>query len=151
MTLAAGGRDILLAYQPVGPNAKRLATLMRMFPNAKFSTLVDDARNLAAISRVAVAENIVLPLYVDINVGMNRTGILPGPPRCSCTAICARPRACRRPACTGTTATCVPPIRRPRGHGRPDIRAGLGNARAIAAPKGCRCPAWSSAAPPPSR
>ena len=32
----------------------------------------------SALSRTAVAENIVLPLYVDINVGMNRTGILPG-------------------------------------------------------------------------
>ena len=79
MTATAGGEDILLAYQPVGPNAKRLATLMRMFPNTRFSTLVDDARNLAAISRVAVEENLVIPLYLDLNVGMNRTGILPGP------------------------------------------------------------------------
>ena len=79
MTLAAGGRDVLLAYQPVGPNVRRLATLMRRFPDAKLSTLVDDAANLATISRTAAAENIVLPLYVDINVGMNRTGILPGP------------------------------------------------------------------------
>ena len=79
MTLAAGGRDVLLAYQPVGPNLRRLATLMRRFPDAMLSTLVDDTRNLAAISATAVAENIVIPLYVDINVGMNRTGILPGP------------------------------------------------------------------------
>jgi D-serine deaminase-like pyridoxal phosphate-dependent protein len=53
--------------------------VMRRFPDAKLSTLVDDAANLATISRTASAENIVLPLYVDINVGMNRTGILPGP------------------------------------------------------------------------
>jgi D-threonine aldolase len=79
MTLTAGGRDVLLAYQPVGPNMRRLATLMRRFPDAKLSSLVDDTRNLATISRTAVAENVVLPLYVDINVGMNRSGILPGP------------------------------------------------------------------------
>ena len=79
MTLSAGGRDILLAYQPVGPSVRRLATLMRRFRDATLTSLVDDARNLAVISRTAVAENIVMPLYVDINVGMNRTGILPGP------------------------------------------------------------------------
>jgi D-serine deaminase-like pyridoxal phosphate-dependent protein len=35
MTLAAGGRDILLAYQPVGPNVRRLAALMRRYPDAR--------------------------------------------------------------------------------------------------------------------
>ncbi len=79
MTAAAGGEDILLAYQPVGPNPRRLAALMRKFPQTRFSTLVDDAQNLTAISDVAVAENVVIPLYLDLNVGMNRTGIVPGP------------------------------------------------------------------------
>ena len=79
MTAAAGGEDILLAYQPVGPNARRLAALMKKFPQTRFATLVDDARNLATISQVAVAHAVVIPLYVDLNVGMNRTGIVPGP------------------------------------------------------------------------
>ena len=39
---------------------------------------MDDAHNLAAISRVAQAENVIIPLYLDLNVGMNRTGIVPG-------------------------------------------------------------------------
>lgn len=77
MTAAAGGEDILLAHQPVGPNVMRLVTLMRRFPNTRFSTLVDDPANLAEISRVAVAENVTITLYLDMNVGMNRTGIIP--------------------------------------------------------------------------
>lgn len=77
MTAAAGGEDILLAHQPVGPNVLRLVALMRRFPNTQFSTLVDDPDNLAAISRVAVAENVTITLYLDLNVGMNRTGIIP--------------------------------------------------------------------------
>ena len=77
MTAAAGGEDILLAYQPVGTNIERLAELMRRFPRTRFATLVDDADNLAAIARVAMARGIVIELYVDLNVGMNRTGIAP--------------------------------------------------------------------------
>jgi len=78
MTAAAGGEDILLAYQPVGPNIARLAELMQRFPQTRFATLVDDARNLAAITRVAADLGTVFELYVDLNVGMNRTGIAPG-------------------------------------------------------------------------
>ncbi len=79
MTASSGGEDILLAYQPVGPNARRLVALMRMFPQTRFSTLVDDAANLAAISRVALDEKVTIALYLDLNVGMNRSGIVPGP------------------------------------------------------------------------
>jgi len=77
MTAAAGGEDILLAYQPVGPNVARLVTLMRRFPATRFSTLVDDADNLAAISASAATEQVRITLYLDLNVGMNRTGIIP--------------------------------------------------------------------------
>lgn len=92
MTAAAGGEDVLLAYQPVGPNIERLVELMRRFPHTRFATLVDDARNLAAISRVAVAHGVVIELYVDLNVGMNRTGIAPGESAASLyRALCRTP------------------------------------------------------------
>ena len=77
MTATAGGEDILLAYQPVGPNVMRLVALMRRFPDTRFATLVDDPANLEAISRVAATENVSITLYLDLNVGMNRTGIIP--------------------------------------------------------------------------
>src|SRR5262245_20100869 len=34
--------DALLAYQPVGPNGRRLLDLMEAFPATKFSCLLDD-------------------------------------------------------------------------------------------------------------
>src|SRR3954462_9711529 len=41
MVAAAGGRDVLLAYQPVGPTIGRLIELQRHFPETRFSTIVD--------------------------------------------------------------------------------------------------------------
>lgn len=79
MTAAAGGSDVLLALQPVGPNIERLFRLIQQFPQTKFSAIVDDTNNLQHIARVAQQFNQQLPLYIDLNVGMNRTGIELGP------------------------------------------------------------------------
>lgn len=78
MTADAGGKDILLAYQPVGPNIRRFVELMKRFPNTRFSALVDNPESLSHIATYAKAEGMVACLYVDLNVGMNRTGIVPG-------------------------------------------------------------------------
>jgi D-threonine aldolase len=79
MTAAAGGLDVLLAYQPVGPNVRRYIKLIQAFPKTRFSTLVDNAESLCEISDAAVSAGVVANLYVDLNVGMNRTGIAVGP------------------------------------------------------------------------
>jgi D-serine deaminase-like pyridoxal phosphate-dependent protein len=78
MTAQAGGPDILLAHQPSGPGIGRLIALMQAYPQVRWSTLVDDADNLAAIGAAAQAAGLTIELYVDLNVGMNRTGIVPG-------------------------------------------------------------------------
>ncbi|TVQ03017.1 MAG: D-TA family PLP-dependent enzyme [Planctomycetaceae bacterium] len=78
MTAAAGGRDILIAYQCVGPGAHRLARLIQTFPKTHFSALVDNGGTLAELSAAAVAAGVEMTLYLDLNVGMNRTGIEPG-------------------------------------------------------------------------
>ncbi|MBM3384655.1 MAG: D-TA family PLP-dependent enzyme [Betaproteobacteria bacterium] len=92
MTAAAGGEDILLAYQPVGTNIERLAELMKRYPQARLATLVDDARNLAAIAQVAADCGATFELYVDLNVGMNRTGIAPGDAAASLyRSLCSKP------------------------------------------------------------
>lgn len=77
MTAGAGGEDILIAYQPVGPNIGRVLELMRRFPETRFAALVDDPDHLIVIAEQASRANLVFPLYVDLNVGMNRTGIRP--------------------------------------------------------------------------
>ncbi len=72
-----GGKDVLLAMQPVGASIPRLFRLIVSFQNTNFSTLVDNTDTLGALERSAIQENVVLDVWLDINNGMNRTGILP--------------------------------------------------------------------------
>lgn len=69
--------DVLLAYQPIGPKADRLITLIKKFTDTRFSCLVDDAEAAKAIATKALEIKIVIPVYIDLNIGMNRTGIVP--------------------------------------------------------------------------
>lgn len=87
MTAAAGGRDILLSYQPTGPNVDRLLQLIRRFPETRFSTIVDDPGCVDALGLAATEAGIEIPLYVDLDVGMGRTGITPGD---AALALCER-------------------------------------------------------------
>lgn len=77
LVAAAGGEDVMLAIQPVGPAIDRFIRLLRTYPATRFSTIVDDAGNLLELSRRADAAGVKIHLYVDINVGMNRTGTDP--------------------------------------------------------------------------
>jgi D-threonine aldolase len=71
----AGAKDILLAYQPVGPKAFRLLSLSAAYPEAVFSCLVDNESSAKHLSEVF--KNTSLSYFIDVNVGMNRTGIVP--------------------------------------------------------------------------
>lgn len=78
MTAAAGGKDILLSHQQVGPGVHRFVELVKAFPHTRFATLADNLATVQAFSRAAQAAGVTLELYVDLNVGMNRTGVVPG-------------------------------------------------------------------------
>jgi D-serine deaminase-like pyridoxal phosphate-dependent protein len=78
MTADAGAADVLLAYQPVGPNVARFVRLGQAFPSTRFSAVVDDAVTIDALSAAAVAAGVTLPLFLDLDGGMHRTGIAPG-------------------------------------------------------------------------
>ena len=77
MLATVNAKDILLAYQPVGPKLKRFIQLIKKYPGTKFSCLIDHKETAKQISTEAIANGIVIPIYVDLNVGMNRTGIQP--------------------------------------------------------------------------
>ncbi len=77
MTAAAGGRDVLLAYQPVGPNIRRLVELVAAFPQTQFSTIVDDTRIAQSLSEAAQRRQVNVDVLIDLNIGMTRTGIRP--------------------------------------------------------------------------
>lgn len=73
MAAQCGAPDVLLAYQPVGPNVRLFWELARSFPGTRFSALTDDpqaARDLANVDAP-------VELLIDLDIGQHRTGIAP--------------------------------------------------------------------------
>jgi len=69
--------DVLLAYQPVGPKAKRLLELVERFPATTFSCLIDNVESANHLSSIFQEAKKNSNVFIDLNVGMNRTGIVP--------------------------------------------------------------------------
>ncbi len=72
-----GARDVLLAYQPVGPKISRLLRLVREFRETRYSCLIDSLHAAEQISGIFHSSSERIDVYVDLNIGMNRTGIKP--------------------------------------------------------------------------
>jgi D-threonine aldolase len=79
MIAACQAPDVLLAYQPVGPNIERFVELVKRFPATTFSALADDPETIRALSAAAVRAGVTLNLFLDLDVGMHRTGVGAGP------------------------------------------------------------------------
>ncbi len=75
---AAGIRDILIANQIVGP--QKIARLVNLRRHADVIVAVDNADNVAALNRAAIEKGVQLRSLIEVNVGMNRAGVLPGEP-----------------------------------------------------------------------
>jgi D-serine deaminase-like pyridoxal phosphate-dependent protein len=75
--VAAGQRDMLVANQIVGP--AKLARLARLAKAAKMSVCVDDAGNVRDMAAVARQHGATLDVLIEIDVGMSRCGVEPGP------------------------------------------------------------------------
>ncbi|MEP6670009.1 MAG: D-TA family PLP-dependent enzyme [Chthoniobacter sp.] len=78
MCAEAKAPDVLLAMPPVGPNMQRLCELAKRYPGTHFSTLVDDAGATRALGATAVGAGLTLDVFLDLDCGQNRTGIVPG-------------------------------------------------------------------------
>lgn len=85
-----GAPDVLLAYQPVGPKVDRLLTLIGKYPETKFSCLVDHAIPAKALASAAFRLAITVGVYIDINAGMNRSGIVAGGQAVDLYQTCSR-------------------------------------------------------------
>lgn len=70
--------DVLLAYQPAGPKIQRFMALAKKYPATIFSCLVDNEDSANNIAKSASDNNLEINVYIDLNVGMNRTGIAAG-------------------------------------------------------------------------
>jgi D-serine deaminase-like pyridoxal phosphate-dependent protein len=72
-----GAQDVLLALQPVEANVGAFFALMGRYPKTLFSTLVDNGHSLQEMASMAAAQGTTVSLWMDINNGMDRTGIEP--------------------------------------------------------------------------
>jgi D-serine deaminase-like pyridoxal phosphate-dependent protein len=78
MAAGCGAPDVLLAYQPVGPNVSRLLDLVNEYPKTQFSTIADNAQSLRALSDAAQAAALRLEVLLDVDCGQHRTGVPAG-------------------------------------------------------------------------
>lgn len=72
-----GVKDILIANEMVG--GRKISRLMRLRQIADAKVIVDCAANVLALSRAASDNDVQIGIVIDVNTGMNRTGVLPGP------------------------------------------------------------------------
>lgn len=79
MLLNAGARDIVLGYNPIGPAIGRIAKLLAAFPDLQLCVTGDDPAPVAALGAAVHAVGRVVQVAVDLNTGMNRTGLEIGP------------------------------------------------------------------------
>ena len=78
MVANCGARYILLAMQPVGPNLLRFFQLKQKFPDTKISCIADTEEIIFQLSEMALKTGLETDIWLDIDNGMNRTGIAPG-------------------------------------------------------------------------
>jgi D-serine deaminase-like pyridoxal phosphate-dependent protein len=65
--------DVLLSMQPTGTTLTRFLELKNKYPKTSFACLLDDNQSAHALNDVSINQRV----YVDLNMGMNRTGIKP--------------------------------------------------------------------------
>jgi D-serine deaminase-like pyridoxal phosphate-dependent protein len=78
MVARCGAKDILMAIQPVGPNIGRFFQLKKEFPGTQISCIADSAAIIRQLSDMARRTGLETRVWLDINNGMNRTGVSPG-------------------------------------------------------------------------
>ena len=77
MAAGAGAEDVLVAYQPVGPNIDRLLELAVEFPRVRFSCIADNADSIRALSDAAAQASTRVEVLLDLDIGQHRTGVSP--------------------------------------------------------------------------
>jgi D-serine deaminase-like pyridoxal phosphate-dependent protein len=78
MVAAAGGSDILLAYPLLGPSVQRFLDIMDRHPEIRLAVTADSKEGVQELGRTCRDTGKQADLFVDLDVGMHRTGILPG-------------------------------------------------------------------------
>lgn len=78
MVAETGAADILMAYPLYGPAVEQLFRLMSKYPGTQFSAIVDNPQHARWLEEAAQRQGRSLGVFLDLDVGMERTGIQPG-------------------------------------------------------------------------
>jgi D-threonine aldolase len=89
MLAEAGAEKVLIAMQPVGPKLFRIVNLIRKYPDVKYSVIVDNPGVVLELAELMVVSGIETGVFIDLNVGMNRTGIIPGEGAMELAKLCS--------------------------------------------------------------
>lgn len=79
MLAEAGAKDIFLAYNPVGPNIRRVAQFAAKYPDVRFAVTADHAGPIAALGDAMASAGKTVSVLLDIDCGQHRTGVPVGP------------------------------------------------------------------------
>jgi D-serine deaminase-like pyridoxal phosphate-dependent protein len=76
MVAEAGVDDVVMAYPTVGP--AKIRRLLSLMERARLTVTFDSREAAEAVARAMRAEDRVLDVYVEVNTGQNRAGLLAG-------------------------------------------------------------------------
>ena len=79
MLARAGARDVLLAYNLVGPNIHRAVMFRSKFPDVVLSVTADDTVAARALGAAMHAARLEVNVLLDLDTGQHRTGLPVGP------------------------------------------------------------------------
>jgi D-serine deaminase-like pyridoxal phosphate-dependent protein len=86
----SGAPDVLLAYQPIGPKLQRFLHLTQQYPATRYACLVDNTASAREIAAAFAGAGSTALVYLDLNVGQNRTGISPNETAIALYNYCAQ-------------------------------------------------------------
>lgn len=75
MCAMRGAKSVLLAHQLTASKYDRWVNLVLKYPNTKFACVVDNSLTIKDLEKIAMANQLNFELFLDINNGMNRSGI----------------------------------------------------------------------------
>lgn len=75
MAAECGAREVLISYPLIGPNIKRYLNLQQAFLSTNFWAIGDNIKQLQLLGKQAVESGLKVNLLIDVNMGMDRTGV----------------------------------------------------------------------------
>jgi D-serine deaminase-like pyridoxal phosphate-dependent protein len=72
-----GAPDVLIAHQPTGPKIERLLKLVTTFRTHILPVLLMTFATVQALSKLFTAHGERIQAFIDVNIGMNRSGVIP--------------------------------------------------------------------------